>query len=152
MAGLRQAKWSPDPQFIPHAATWLHAGRWQDELGVTAPESRPVPAAVQSSPCPEDPPEAWTDLADGFEKPWKKDTMHPVVSGFFLDVTAQEVANVAGLRWDWRGDWHVLVGWMREGFKPDEQIIPAIKRIAARSGYQPPSTLRYFDQAVRTRT
>jgi hypothetical protein len=37
MAGLRAARWPEDRQFIPHPATWLNQGRWDDE----APPSRP---------------------------------------------------------------------------------------------------------------
>ena len=37
MAGLRAALWPSDSQFIPHPATWLNQGRWDDE----APPPRP---------------------------------------------------------------------------------------------------------------
>lgn len=33
--------WNPDPQFIPHASTWLNEGRWQDEPTAAAPASLP---------------------------------------------------------------------------------------------------------------
>ena len=29
-AAVASATWSPDPQFIPHPATWLNQGRWKD--------------------------------------------------------------------------------------------------------------------------
>lgn len=37
-AGLNAAQWPPDKQFIPHPATWLNQGRWQDEPADAAPE------------------------------------------------------------------------------------------------------------------
>ena len=37
LAGLRAALWPSDSQFIPHPATWLNQGRWDDE----APPARP---------------------------------------------------------------------------------------------------------------
>lgn len=37
-AGLNSAKWPSDRQFIPHPATWLNQGRWQDEPADAAPE------------------------------------------------------------------------------------------------------------------
>lgn len=37
-AGLNAAKWPSDRQFIPHPATWLNQGRWQDEPADSAPE------------------------------------------------------------------------------------------------------------------
>lgn len=37
-AGLNAAKWPDDRQFIPHPATWLNQGRWQDEPADVAPK------------------------------------------------------------------------------------------------------------------
>lgn len=37
-AGLNTARWPSDPQFIPHPATWLNQGRWQDSPTAAAPE------------------------------------------------------------------------------------------------------------------
>jgi len=31
LAGLARAQWSDDPQYIPHATTWLNGDRWTDE-------------------------------------------------------------------------------------------------------------------------
>jgi hypothetical protein len=37
-AGLNAARWPTDAQFIPHPATWLNQGRWQDNPSDAAPE------------------------------------------------------------------------------------------------------------------
>lgn len=31
MAGLARHQFNPDPRYVPHPATWLNGGRWQDE-------------------------------------------------------------------------------------------------------------------------
>jgi len=42
LAGLRSAKFSSDPQYIPHPATWLNQRRWED-----APQQRKLTLAEQ---------------------------------------------------------------------------------------------------------
>jgi hypothetical protein len=42
LAGLRSASFSPDPQYIPHPATWLNQRRWED-----APPQRKLTLAEQ---------------------------------------------------------------------------------------------------------
>jgi hypothetical protein len=39
--GLNRQVWNADPQFIPHPATWLNQGRWQDDPGASAPAPQP---------------------------------------------------------------------------------------------------------------
>jgi hypothetical protein len=41
--GLRAQRWSPDPQYIPHAAKWLRGGRWKDDPNAAAPPERTAP-------------------------------------------------------------------------------------------------------------
>lgn len=36
-AGLSRQRWPDDPKFIPHPATWLNGGRWQDDPNAAAP-------------------------------------------------------------------------------------------------------------------
>lgn len=45
MAGLAVHKFSDDPQFIPHPATWLRQGRWKDRPSLRVVPSAPRPAA-----------------------------------------------------------------------------------------------------------
>jgi hypothetical protein len=40
-AALRAAKWPDDPQYIPHPATWLNQGRWDDEETPLTIKERP---------------------------------------------------------------------------------------------------------------
>jgi uncharacterized protein YdaU (DUF1376 family) len=50
-AALRAAKWPDDPQYIPHPATWLNQGRWDDEAPRLILKERPedILAAAQES-------------------------------------------------------------------------------------------------------
>ena len=121
---------------------WLMARRSPPAAASTAQDAK-------LSPCPEDPPEAWEALADGYEVDKRTGKRHPVVGGYYLDLSARDVANAAGYRWDWRGDWQTLATWMRDKIHIDEAILPTIRRIAARPDYHPPGTLRFFDRAVR---
>lgn len=36
-AGLNRQVWPDDPRFVPHPATWLNQGRWQDDPDAAAP-------------------------------------------------------------------------------------------------------------------
>ena len=36
---VSEQRWNPDPQFIPHGATWLNGERWQDDPTAAAPEA-----------------------------------------------------------------------------------------------------------------
>ena len=49
---------------------------------------------------------------------------------------------------NWRGDWDTLVCWLEDDITSDD-IEAAIAQVAARPGYRPPATLRYFDRPVR---
>ncbi|SDL15262.1 hypothetical protein SAMN05428985_11079 [Nocardioides sp. YR527] len=54
MKGLVMAKamWQgKDPQFIPHAATWLNGGRWEDEPLNAAPSDDPQPTRTILRQC-----------------------------------------------------------------------------------------------------
>lgn len=37
LAAVQRAGWPDEAQFIPHPATWLNQGRWQDDPGAAAP-------------------------------------------------------------------------------------------------------------------
>ena len=50
LAGLKRARFSADPQFIPHPSTWLNAGRWQDEAGGTSAPASATPVAAPEHP------------------------------------------------------------------------------------------------------
>ena len=71
-----------------------------------------------------------------------------------LDIAARKICEAARIDLSWRGDWWILVGWLNEGFDVNDQIVPAItalveRRVKSPKGYQRPSTLRYFDAAIR---
>lgn len=45
-------------------------------------------------------------------------------------------------------DFSEAIGWTTAGFKP-EVVLAAVRAVAARPGYKPPRSLRYFTQAIR---
>lgn len=40
-AGLNRQVWPSDPRFVPHPATWLNQGRWNDDPAAAAPAAAP---------------------------------------------------------------------------------------------------------------
>lgn len=102
-------------------------------------------------PCANDDAEAWAGIADGIEFDKRKGRNRPVVAGYFIDGYAADVCLAAGIPHTWRGDWSPLVAWLRDDIDGDgkQNILAAIRRVAARPGYQPPASLAYFDAAVR---
>jgi hypothetical protein len=96
-----------------------------------------------------DPPARWLGLADKTEID-NDGIERPVVGGHYLDKAAKLVCDASGIDGHARPvDWTPLTGWLRDGFDPDERILPAIKRLASRPGYSPPRFLTYFDGAIR---
>lgn len=152
-------------------------GKWRDELakapGVVEPEaellaiiakadaetpSEPVPWIAgtirarhrPASPCPNDDAEAWEGIADSIDLDPETGRKRPAVNGLWLDHYASEVLDAAGLPQTWRGEWSPLVGWLRDGIDDDHDVIvPTIRRVASRPGYQPPGSLAFFDKAIR---
>lgn len=83
------------------------------------------------------PPEAWAAYDGGNYEIWG---------------AAEQVCQAARIPDpEWRGDWATLDGWLCDGLDLHAVILPAIKRVAGRPNYQPPSSLRFFDGAVRSR-
>jgi len=101
-----------------------------------------------------DSPDLWLHLTDKREVDATGDgATHAVAGGYYLDVAAALVCEAAKLDGYARGlDWRPLAGWMNEGIDLHEQILPAIRGVAARGSYKPPRFLTYFDAAVRERT
>lgn len=105
----------------------------------------------QQMPARNDPPHLWASLADGWEID-KNGVRSPVVGGAYLNIAADMVCDAARINAvSWRGDWRPLVAWLRDGLDLNQQIIPAIRRVAERQNYVPPRSLKYFDDAVRER-
>ena len=105
-----------------------------------------------------DPPGAWSHLADrlpdGTAKVERDDDgiVRPVCAGVYLDITAEMVAGAARIDAYSRPlDWKTLCGWLRDGLESHDHILPVIRRIAERPGYEPPQVLRYFDGAIRAK-
>ncbi len=62
----------------------------------------------------------------------------------------KQIDKITG--WDknpnWFGDYSRINTWFAEGWSPDLDIIPTIKRLVARKQGAPPTTLGYFEQAI----
>jgi hypothetical protein len=124
------------PSAWHHLADRLPDGSPDIETGVMLPETIARAAALKLELVPTKP----------------SDVGRPIVAGFYLDVVAREVCDAAGmLDHARRFDWQPLVDWLHLGLDPDRDILPVIRRVAARGSYQPPGSLRYFNQAVRER-
>ena len=96
-----------------------------------------------------DKPAAWMALADKGEVD-KWGVERPVVGGHYLDGVAFDVCQAARIDGHVGGvDWMPLAGLLRAGYDPEERILPAIRRCAARPNYQPPKSLKYFENIVR---
>lgn len=107
------------------------------------------PGLIVSNPCADDPPSAWLHLADKVEVSQSDGQQRPCVGGSYLHTVAARVCECAGLSTSKPYDWTPVIGWLRDGYDPAEQIYPAIKRLASRPGYEPPRFLSYFDKAIR---
>ena len=156
----------PNPRIASDPKAQRLEARGQKESEQPAPLPVPDSRAPQpirdastriQQPSPNDPPTAWMHLADrnpdGTPKveDWPGNPGHgcPKCAGTQLNIVAGLLCDAAGLGLDWRGDWRLLIAWLREGFDFHDVILPAVQRVASRPGYQPPSTLRYFEGAVR---
>ncbi len=154
-------------------------GTGQDSLSKQRGPERDASARLvhQPSPARSDPPERWVHLADRLpdgspdlqtnqyppellERCAKhgrvpppipaEEVGRPRVAGWHINVAAELVCQAAGINdANWRGDWRPLIGWLRDGFDLHEVILPAVQAVAVRPSYRPPSSLAYFDKAVR---
>lgn len=121
-----------------------------------SPDTRPPPpqaATPMPSPprtvCRNAPPDAWFPLCESQELDSQTGIVRGVVGGYYLDLVADELCYAAQMRPDWSGDWTPLIAWLRDGIDPNAVIAPTIREIAKRPGYRPPSSLRYFNNAIR---
>ena len=115
--------------------------------------------ARPKNPCRSAPPKAWAHLADQHRDGSPKletdpragdDFGRPIVGGSYLDEAARMVCDAAGFTDPgWAGNWEPLIAWLRDGFDLRCTILPAINRVANRPSYPAPSSLKYFDRAVR---
>lgn len=123
-----------DPEFRPHPATWLNAGRYDDE--------RPEDANGHTSPLLN--PASWPA---GVSK--EAETGRPLVNGFYIAETAEDACEAAGLPMsEAPRQWRPIIPWLEADIPPGT-IREAIRRVASRADYRPPATLKFFDRAVR---
>ncbi len=95
-----------------------------------------------------DPAHLWADFAEKWEVD-EKMVKRPVLAGFHFDIVCEAACEAARIPDSgWRGDWHTVAQWLRDGLLSDH-IIAAIKNVAERPRYQPPNSLFYFDRPVR---
>lgn len=48
----------------------------------------------------------------------------------------------------WLGTWGLITAWQAAGYDPELDILPTIRAMAAREGYEPPRSLNYFTGAI----
>lgn len=111
----------------------------------------PAREAVPLMPSLGDPLHRWSHLGEKSEVDEDMKT-HPVVGGYYLDVICAAVCEAAGINdANFRGDWRPIIAWLKDGLDPDDQILPAIRTVAARPSFRPHEirNFGYFDQAVR---
>lgn len=78
-----------------------------------------------------------------------RQTGKATVNGFYLDATSEHVLELARINpAQWRGDYQPVIAWLRDGITP-ETIYAGVKRVASRSDYKLPFSLKFFDKAVR---
>jgi len=103
-----------------------------------------------ASPTLNDPPEAWLHLGDGRETDSEGRT-HATLAGCVLDTTARVCCEAAGHNGYRKGqNWKPLLELLRDGYDLHEQILPTLRRVASRPGFQQPRAgLAYFAKIVR---
>jgi uncharacterized protein YdaU (DUF1376 family) len=77
------------------------------------------------------------------------ETKRQVCNGWYVDVTTErilEAARIDGVKRPVRTD--AMIEWLNDDFEPDD-IIAVVRKCAARQGYVPPDSLRWFDKPVR---
>ena len=100
-------------------------------------------------PSRSDPPDRWLHLSETREVDDRGRT-HATIRGHSISNIAELVCEAAGINdANWRGTWKPLIAWLQDGLDPWDDIVPAVKRVACRSGYRPPASLQFFDAAVR---
>lgn len=127
----------------------------QDSAGpCLVPLREPSPAPpdpappVPIMPPRNSPPGQWMHLANAREVD-EKGVCHPVRGGYYLDVVCELICQEARINdAGWKGDWRPVIAWLDAGYDSD-QIVTAVRHVAARPSYSPPRTLQYFDKAVR---
>lgn len=108
------------------------------------------PSQAPDMPRRNDPPGKWHHLTKTREVDDRTGKVHAVCGGHYLDLAADAVCAAAKIRQEsWRWDWRPLMAWLEAGFSVDDVILPAIRKVSARPGYQPPASLKYFDNPVR---
>ncbi len=108
----------------------------------------PNPPGNPPMPLRGDPPDAWKHL--GKIEPDFQGVPRAQRGGYFVDDAAEMICEAAKIREErWRGDWRPMLEWLDAGLDLHDAILPAIRQVAARSGYKPPGTLKYFDAAIR---
>jgi hypothetical protein len=126
MSGLAQYRFSPDPKFIPHPATFLNQDRWND----LEPDLSLDPFGLN----------AWLETL-----PPSKDGPSP---HWYHVEDLQGILIAMGLDPTWRGTLDVLDAWLKDGYQPDS-VSRVIAQAVAEFGRR--ASLQAFDKRVRYR-
>lgn len=122
MAGLERYKFSPDPAYQPHPATWLNGERWNDEELDLAADPWGLNAYLVAQP----------SIVWG----WNREAL-------------EEILIAAGLDRTWRGDLDTMAKWLTDGYRPDSIALVLAEETARQSIVL--HRLAHLDRAVRQR-
>lgn len=147
--GVTAYSFPTDPQFIPHASTWLNEGRWMDELPAPpVPASRglflDVPPGFDSSDAFGA--NAWGHTLTDTENHQKDGVPVLALRGYPIIEFAREVCEAAGWDQDTRCDLEPIAQAVRAGYDPD-MMVDVVKTV--RRPDRP--TLRYYEAIWRDR-
>ncbi len=167
MVGLKGYRFSEDPQYIPHPATWLNKERWVLELVEPRPtaDDDPYGAAAWLAtvpvppPDPEPPttPKVLNERTRLWPPEWEAHhaACRPVFSSIWdwsepdVAQNVREVCEAAGFSPSWRGKLDWIADICADRFNL-ESVISVIREEAQASPGKAMG-LRYFDGAVRAR-
>lgn len=122
MAGLERYKFSPDPAYQPHPATWLNGERWNDVEPDLAADPWGLTAYLIAQP----------SIAWG----WNQEAL-------------EEILTAAGLDRTWRGDLDTMAKWLTDGYRPDSIALVLAEEISRQTINV--NRLAYLDRTVRQR-
>lgn len=119
----------------PHKAHMPEARGQRPEAAAAAAQS---PAARDPAPPPEPAPPDQPPP----DRSAEADQRHA------LGLRVLEAARIDPGRWT--GTWGLITAWQAAGYDPELDILPTIRAVAARPGYEPPASLKYFTGAIET--
>ena len=137
------------------SATCLFVTPRESDEPPADPKPEPVvPRDIKLMPKRSDPEECWRWLGakheDDTDPHTLKFTKITIRNGSQLKVVAELVCQAAMIHDEhWQGDWWTLAAWLDDEIGVHETILPTIRRMVSRPGFEPKARLAYFDARIR---